>query len=97
MNLTAHRHDEQAFSPLYTIYGIGSPMALVIYIGVVLILMSKHREVISYQKDTSCLPLVRLGPRLNMKTVFPRYGDSHVKDKTVGETVLSLTWESLYW
>ena len=24
-------------------------------------------------------------------------GDSHVKDKTVGETVLSLTWESLYW
>ena len=34
------------------------------------------------------------GPRLNVKTVFPRYGDSHVKDKTVGETVLSLTWES---
>ena len=34
------------------------------------------------------------------------YGDSHVKDKTVGETVLdktvgetvlSLTWECLYW
>ena len=39
----------------------------------------------------------RPGPRLNIKTVFPRYGDSHVKDKTVGETVLSLTWESLYW
>ena len=37
------------------------------------------------------------GPCLNIKTVFPRYGDSHVKDKTVGETVLSLTWESLYW
>ena len=37
------------------------------------------------------------GPSLNIKTVFPRYGDSHVKDKTVGETVLSLTWESLYW
>ena len=37
------------------------------------------------------------GPRLNIKTVFPRYEDSHVKDKTVGETVLSLTWESLYW
>ena len=37
------------------------------------------------------------GPRLNIKTVFPRYGDPHVKDKTVGETVLSLTWESLYW
>ena len=37
------------------------------------------------------------GPRLNIKTVFPRYGDSHVKDKMVGETVLSLTWESIYW
>ena len=23
------------------------------------------------------------GSRLNVKTVFPRYGDSHVKDKTV--------------
>ena len=37
------------------------------------------------------------GSCLNIKTVFPRYGDSHVKDKTVGENVLSLTWESLYW
>ena len=27
------------------------------------------------------------GSRLNIKTVFPRYGDSHVNDKTVGETV----------
>ena len=36
------------------------------------------------------------GPRLNIKTVFPRYGDSHVKDKTVGETVLYLTWELPY-
>ena len=43
--------------------------------------------------NDSCRP----GPRLNIKTVFPRYGDSHVKDKTVGEAVLSLTWESLYW
>ena len=37
------------------------------------------------------------GPCLNIKTVFHRYGDSHVKDKTVSETVLSLTWESLHW
>ena len=36
------------------------------------------------------------GLRLNIKTVISRYGDSHVKDKTVGETALSLTWESLY-
>ena len=35
--------------------------------------------------------------RLNIKTVFPWYGDSHVKDKMVSETVLSLTWGSLYW
>ena len=41
--------------------------------------------------------MVESGPRINIKTVFPRYGDSHVKDKMVGETVLSLTWESLYW
>ena len=31
------------------------------------------------------------GPHLNIKTIFPRYGDSHGKDKTVGETVLSRT------
>ena len=36
-------------------------------------------------------------PLNNIKTIFPMYGYSHVKDKTVGETVLSLTWESLYW
>ena len=27
--------------------------------------------------------LITPGPRLNIKTIFPRYGDSHVKDKTV--------------
>ena len=37
------------------------------------------------------------GPHLNIKTVFPKYGDFHVKDKTVSETVISLTWESPYW
>ena len=31
----------------------------------------------------------RPGPRLNIKTVIPRYGDSDVKGKTIGETVLS--------
>ena len=31
------------------------------------------------------------------KDRLSRYGDFHVKDKTVGETLLSLTWESLYW
>ena len=29
----------------------------------------------------------RTGPRLNTKTVFLRYGDSHVKDKTVDRLV----------
>ena len=29
------------------------------------------------------LSLESLGPCINIKTVFPRYGDSHVKDKTV--------------
>ena len=36
------------------------------------------------------------GPRLNVNTVFSSFGDPHVKDKTVGETFLSLTWESLH-
>ena len=44
------------------------------------------------------------GPCLNIKTVFPRYGDSHVKDKTVDRP--SYLWHgdpytgkttSLYW
>ena len=42
------------------------------------------------------LQLADSGSRLNTKTVFPRYGDFYVQDKTVGETVLSLTRESLY-
>ena len=32
----------------------------------------------------------RPGPRLNTKTVFLRYGDSHFKDKTVGETSMHI-------
>ena len=46
--------------------------------------------------NTSSQDISNNGPHLNIKTAFPRYGDSHVKDKTVGETVLSLTWKSLY-
>ena len=49
------------------------------------------------KRQDNCILIYPSGPRLNIKTVFPRYGDSHVKDKTVGETVLSLTWGSLYW
>ena len=37
------------------------------------------------------------GLRLNIKTVFLRSGDSHVKDKTVARPSYSLTWGSLYW
>ena len=44
------------------------------------------------------------GPRLNIKTVFPRYGDSHVKDKTVARPSYLLHGDpyagkttSLYW
>ena len=44
------------------------------------------------------------GPRLIIKTVFPSFCYSHVKDKTVGEAVLSLNGnhstgktEFLYW
>ena len=34
--------------------------------------------------------------RLNIKMSSYQYRDSHVKDKTVSPTVLSLTWESPY-
>ena len=36
------------------------------------------------------------GGHLNIKMSSYQYGDSHVKDKTVSPTVLSLTWESPY-
>ena len=36
------------------------------------------------------------GGRLNIKMPSYQYRDSHVKDKTVSSTVLSLTWESPY-
>ena len=35
------------------------------------------------------------GPYLNIKTVLPMYGDSHLKDGR--ETILFSIWESLYW
>ena len=38
----------------------------------------------------------RPGGRLNIKMSSYQYRDSHVKDKTVSPTVLSLTWESPY-
>ena len=55
-------------------------------------LVQTHKVCIKIVEVANCTDTE---PRLNIKTVFPRYGD--VKDKTVGETVLSLTWESLYW
>ena len=36
------------------------------------------------------------GGRLNIKMASYQYRNSHVKDKTVSPTVLSLTWESPY-
>ena len=38
----------------------------------------------------------RPGGRLNIKMSSYQYSNSHVKDKTVSPTVLSLTWESPY-
>ena len=52
---------------------------------------STDKYMITWYRDSLC------GPRLNIMTAFPRYGDSYVKDKEVGETVLSLTWGSIYW
>ena len=41
-------------------------------------------------------PSIQSGGRLNIKMPSYQYRDSHVKDKTVSPTVLSLTWESPY-
>ena len=35
----------------------------------------------------------KTGPRLNIKTVFPRYGDSHIKYKTYTGKTVSLYWD----
>ena len=40
--------------------------------------------------------LLQTGGRLNIKMSSYQYRDSHVKDKTVSPTVLSLTWKSPY-
>ena len=40
------------------------------------------------------LPVIP-GPRFNIKTVFPRYGDSHVKDKTVARPSLKFVPKGL--
>ena len=37
------------------------------------------------------------GPHLNIKTVFPRYEDSHIKDKTVAIPSYFLLGYILYW
>ena len=44
--------------------------------------MVKEEHYLEYRQSFSIV-YWRFGPRLNIKTVFPRYGDSHVKDKMV--------------
>ena len=46
-------------------------------------------------KEQWCL-MEETGGRLKIKMPSYQYRDSHVKDKTVSPTVLSLTWESPY-
>ena len=56
--------DEQAFSPLDDAILIGSPLALVLYITVVLIVMRWQREVVSNGKETSCPPYIASKTRI---------------------------------
>ena len=61
-------------------------------------------EMTTWDKTFYRLIIRSPGPRLNIKTVFPRYGDSHVKDETVtrpsylfhGDPYAGKT-ASLYW
>ena len=61
-----------------------------IYTVMIALQLAQLMEITSFCDSSS-------GPHFNIKNIFPRYGDSHVKDKMVGETVLSLAWASLYW
>ena len=38
----------------------------------------------------------KTGPRLNIKTVFHRYGDFHVKDKTIGEILIIIVFNRFW-
>ena len=58
-----------------------------------------HSQTISH---TPLAVLQKPGPRLNIKTIFPGYGDSHVKDKTVSRPSYLLhgdhyTGKTVYW
>ena len=50
----------------------------------------------NYKIDIKNRQKTSSGGRLNIKMPSYQYRDSHVKDKTVSPTVLSLTWESPY-
>ena len=63
---------------------------------------SSHTSCLWYWQPSRDLKIERPWPRLNMKTIFSRYGDFHVKDKTVARP--SYFWHgipilttSLYW
>ena len=47
-------------------------------------------------RNTIPINIPEPGGHLNIKMPSYQYRDSHVKDKTVSPTVLSLTWESPY-
>ena len=60
-------HDQACFSPMAE---LGERMREGVKYA-----MSMAVTLLCQRKET--------GPHLNIKTIFPRYGDSHVKDKTV--------------
>ena len=52
-------------------------------IDICIIIIQKGKKK-NCQNPMALLSMEKPEPCLNIKTVFPRYGDSHVKDKTVG-------------
>ena len=53
-----------------------------------------NRKICIHLSSVIYANLSRTGGRLNIKMPSYQYRDPHVKDKTVSQTVLSLTWES---
>ena len=62
------------------------------HLGVPVVAKYRKNQAMGSFRPRFCRP----GGRLNIKMPSYQYRNSHVKDKTVSPTVISLTWESPY-
>ena len=92
-----HSSHSQSFMTLY--YSSLSPLFIAFSISYHRLIHSSHSSpfnTLTTFKHSPLLSIMEPGGRLNIKMPSYQYKDSHVKDKTVSPTVLSLTWKSPY-